>query len=64
MRGIGLVFRQQVIQAMLWIFRQRVRQFNSQTAESWRSNRYPQSGGRLSSCAQICDAFVNQISAG
>ena len=64
MRGIRLILRQQVIQAMFGVFRERVRQFNPQPAESRRSNRYQQSRYCLSSFVQISDAFVNQIASG
>ena len=64
MRGIGLVFRQQVIEAVLRIFGERGRQFNSQPAEARGSNRDQQSRNSLSTFTQIYDAFVNQISSG
>ena len=64
MGGIGLLIRQQVIQAMLRIFRQRVRKFNTQAAKSRGSNSHQQSRDRLSSFTQIYDSLINQISAG
>ena len=64
MRGIRLILRQQVIEAMLRIFWQQVREFDTQAAESRGSNRYQQSRNRLPLFAQVSDAFVNQISSG
>jgi hypothetical protein len=64
MRGIRLIFRQQVIQAMLRVWRQSVRQFNSQAAESRGTNRDQQSGDRLALCTQISEALFDQVLAG